>query len=886
MNTESLVKLSDKVLIYVFDVKPFYVYELRFFIVSKELEEVHHPCLMYLDFDGYILSEDERKLNALSFSDKVGYFKYIKTTPLGEIFHKKIFIPQGVYKLRIGFMTFKNRSEHFISKDMSFSNIPIDYLLKQTKKLKQTSQPIISSDIISQYQDIYQKYNSIPDDYISMLESKFSHQLPELYESLYQFFISKSYKKAIFYAESSLSLKADNTVLRKSLAKLYVQNGFIQRAFYCISYDIDLIFKFITIDKLKKIATRLNKNAINVIVVYILKCYPYKKKKLTKYSFSILKDIYPSLALVYGEEYIYLSPDDYKFIKVFISRVFRLQMYKKVVDISKFVNFDEDVYLISILVRSEIKLALEKCRLLYNNHPDKLSAFIYELEETFSMHSDVLYKELFHFYYDKSYSKAKLYLEKAINIDSDEKLIKNLYDLNLRYGHIQKALKVIPPRYSLEALKVKKARGEVLKELLLNGISIDLKKDTSFQPIDMKICYLLHNRLPYNSGGYASRTHGLLTNISNYGWDIHGVSRLGYPEDKMHDIISQKIDIIDDIHYHRLRHKNIGLGKIDMKRYLQVYAEVLYDFARKEKPSIIHAASNHMNGLVGNAVAKALGIPSVYEVRGLWEITRISREPQWKDTDYYNLMVKLETQAAKDADVVLTLTEALKSEMIARGISQDKIYIIPNGVTSERFVPRQRDCVLEYELGLSGKCVIGYIGSVVAYEGLELLIDAVSILDSEDTIPFAVLIVGDGALLDSIKKRAKEKGVMKYFIFTGRVAHKDVERYYSLVDIAPFPRLAQPVCEMVSPLKPFEAMATQKAVIASDVNALAEIVKDGYNGLLFKKESIHDFAIKLKLLINNESLRNKLGENARYWVKQERDWSIIAKKVDIIYKKL
>jgi glycosyltransferase involved in cell wall biosynthesis len=246
-------------------------------------------------------------------------------------------------------------------------------------------------------------------------------------------------------------------------------------------------------------------------------------------------------------------------------------------------------------------------------------------------------------------------------------------------------------------------------------------------------------------------------------------------------------------------------------------------------------------------------------------------------------MVRLEAQAAKEADVVLTLTEALKAEMVARGVDEKKIHILPNGVTSARFSPQKRDAALEASLGLEGDVVIGYIGSVVAYEGLELLVDAVDLLRMRGVENFKVLIVGDGAVLDEIKERVTLKALESYFIFTGRVPHEEVECYYSLVDITPFPRKGQPVCEMVSPLKPFEAMAMEKAVLSSNVAALAEIVQDGYNGLLFEKDNIEDLALKLEMLIADADLRKKLGKEARKWVKQERDWKILSSTLDRIY---
>jgi glycosyltransferase involved in cell wall biosynthesis len=293
-----------------------------------------------------------------------------------------------------------------------------------------------------------------------------------------------------------------------------------------------------------------------------------------------------------------------------------------------------------------------------------------------------------------------------------------------------------------------------------------------------------------------------------------------------------------------------------------------------------------MNGLAANNVAKRLGIKSVYEVRGLWEITRISREPEWNNTEHYSMISRLEAQAAKDADAVFTLTNALKNELINRGVAAEKIHLLPNGVDSSRFLPKERNDELALKVGVKNKVVIGFLGSVVQYEGVEYIIQAASILKKKGIHNFAVLIVGDGAVLDNVKAITSELHMDEYVIFTGRVPHDEIEDYYSIVDICPLPRKGLPVCEMVSPLKPFEAMAMGKVVVSSDVAALAEIIDDGVTGLLHKKDNPEDLANKIRLLIEDHDLRERLGKSAREWVVAERDWKVIAKRVDTVYRNL
>lgn len=403
-----------------------------------------------------------------------------------------------------------------------------------------------------------------------------------------------------------------------------------------------------------------------------------------------------------------------------------------------------------------------------------------------------------------------------------------------------------------------------------------------------RVLYMLHNALPRHSAGYATRTHGLLSQLNHLGWDVEGLTRLGYPYDMpggedLGDIPAY--DVVDNVRYGHLS-TSPGLElKKPLYDYVQRYSRKLVSYSLERRPQIIHAASNHWNGLAAVSAANRLGLPSVYEVRGLWEVTRGSRNPEWVDGGMYKLIARMEADAARGASKVLTITNALREEMVNRGVPDEKIVVVPNGVDTERFRPIARARGLELELGLQGKTVIGYIGSVLDYEGLGLLLDAAGILKAGRD-DFHVLIVGDGAELHRFQTIVADRQFDDVVTFTGRVPHEQVGDYYSLVDIAPFPRLALPVCEMVSPLKPFEAMAMGKAVVAADVAALAEIFEDGITGLLHEKGSSEDLASKLRLLLENQALRARIGQAGMQWVRRERDWRRIAAKVAGVYDDL
>ncbi|HIF49909.1 MAG TPA: glycosyltransferase [Cytophagales bacterium] len=198
----------------------------------------------------------------------------------------------------------------------------------------------------------------------------------------------------------------------------------------------------------------------------------------------------------------------------------------------------------------------------------------------------------------------------------------------------------------------------------------------------------------------------------------------------------------------------------------------------------------------------------------------------------------------------------------------------------------ERDKELEDSLELYEKVVLGYIGSFVEYEGLDILLQAVAKIRNEVGEYFRVILVGDGLVFDELVEMSRFLGINDIVTFTGRVPHDDVQGYYSLIDITAFPRKGKRVCELVSPLKPFEAMAMKKAVIASDVQALAEIIEDGKTGLLHKKDDVDSLAECIKKLVLDDKLRNELASEGRKWVEEHRTWDAVTKFVAEKYNEL
>lgn len=471
--------------------------------------------------------------------------------------------------------------------------------------------------------------------------------------------------------------------------------------------------------------------------------------------------------------------------------------------------------------------------------------------------------------YQNRHQPAKMLASRLIKAKPDDRLAK------ARWDHAEAA-------YRTSAAGVEK------QSLLRSGFPFPPRSESRFSN-ERSALYLLHNSLPFSSAGYATRSHGLISNISKLGFPIAGVTRPGYPFDRpeaaVEEIAIPAYSMVGGIKYHHLSTEPERLAKSPLVPYIHEYSQRLEQLTREQYTGLIHAASNHWNGLAAVFTANKLGIPSIYEVRGLWEVTRISREPEWNNSLDYTFMAGMEAEAAKAATHVLAITSALKNELISRGVDGAKIDVIPNGVDTRRFTPKPQDTSLKESLGLTGKTVIGYVGSILDYEGIDTLIDSAAILKSTAN-NFHFLIVGDGSYLDNAVSRARAMGVEDVVSFVGRVPHEEVEQYYSIIDIAPIPRHSLPVTEMVSPLKPFEAMAMGKVVVGSNVEAIEEIIVPGVNGLVFQKDDASDLAKVLATLTEDKDSLSALGRSSRDWVVSERDWAKLAQQVVSIYDKL
>ncbi|MEO6606111.1 MAG: glycosyltransferase family 4 protein [Aeromicrobium sp.] len=414
-----------------------------------------------------------------------------------------------------------------------------------------------------------------------------------------------------------------------------------------------------------------------------------------------------------------------------------------------------------------------------------------------------------------------------------------------------------------------------------------LRETPLYTPTPRSILHVLHNSLPYRTTGSANRTQGLLAGLAANGYDISAINPPGFPYD---DVPAAKFDTIKADHqvgavrYHNLLNGGEVIPRFRFGAFLDAYTTGIIEQAKRDNAALIHSASNGYNGLAGTVAARQIGIPNIYEVRGLNEEGRRSRDEHYADTRQYAFAHYLETLAANEADRVIAITEGLKATLIERGVDEDKILVVPNGVDTERFGPLERDAGLSKMYGLDGKLVIGYVGSLNWYEGHDLLFEAIRRLSPRHP-DMRVLIVGGGQEYETLLALRSELGLEDIITMTGRIPFEQVEAHYSLIDIAPITRSSSPVTESTSPLKPFEAMAMCKTVLSSDVAVMKEVF-NGENGLLYTKDNADSLESVLERLLNDEALRARLGEGGRKWVVAERDWRALAARVTTLYQEL
>lgn len=409
--------------------------------------------------------------------------------------------------------------------------------------------------------------------------------------------------------------------------------------------------------------------------------------------------------------------------------------------------------------------------------------------------------------------------------------------------------------------------------LFTKGVAIPPRAPRSYAPEPRTLAYVASGSLPYQVAGYTVRTQALLESLPAVGIRPVCFTQPGFPWDRPHMIRSgQEVPSEFELRGIRYVHTRWPAGD-DGPDGVEAAAQVLAAAFRQRAVQTVQAASNSRNALPALIAARRVGAKFVYEVRGLWELTAAARFPGWEDTERYRFDRELEIRTAREADQVLAITQGVADELVSGGVPRESISLLPNAVDPDLFAPRVEDEQLAMRLGLrDDDFVVMYAGSMSSYEGLDDLIDAVASL-SEDRIPARLVLVGDGEFRGSLEAKATRSRRDREVIFTGRIEPGEIPRYLSLADVVAIPRKPYRVCDVVSPLKPFEAMSMAKPVVLTDLPVLREIVQDGTTGLLCAPANPPSLAAALRRLAVDPELRHRLGGAARHWVLTERSWS-------------
>jgi PEP-CTERM/exosortase A-associated glycosyltransferase len=393
----------------------------------------------------------------------------------------------------------------------------------------------------------------------------------------------------------------------------------------------------------------------------------------------------------------------------------------------------------------------------------------------------------------------------------------------------------------------------------------------------MRVIHVLDHSIPTQSG-YAIRTQAILKEQRALGWEtFHLTSPKQGPA-------AATEEHVDGWHFYRTPPPGGILEGVPVLSEIELMGEIAHRIERVVKrirPHVLHAHSPVLNAISALRVGRRLGIPVVYEVRALWEDTAEghgTREGGLR----YGLRRGTETWALRRADAITTICEGLRGDIVARGIPAEKVTVVPNAVDIEAFsAGGTPEPVLKQQLGLDDAPVLGFIGSFHAYEGLAVLLRALRQLLARGERVRA-LLVGSGCQEAELKRLSAELGIEDQVVFAGRVPHGEVQRYYNLIDVLVYPRLSMRLTELVTPLKPLEAMAQGRLVMASDVGGHRELIRSGETGTLFKPGDPEALAATVLALLREPARWPALKAAANRYVETERNWkSSVARYVDV-----
>jgi phosphatidyl-myo-inositol dimannoside synthase len=410
---------------------------------------------------------------------------------------------------------------------------------------------------------------------------------------------------------------------------------------------------------------------------------------------------------------------------------------------------------------------------------------------------------------------------------------------------------------------------------------------------DRVVLHLLKESRPQRQNGFTMRSHDNLLAQRAVGWDPVVATALGFP--RWNGAWVTATEQVDGIRHHRL---DLGSGypaEGPLDTYLEDYAWRAAVITSEERPAIIHASSGargYESALVGLAVGEHFDLPVVYEVRSLFDgppppgMSAAAASDATSPRERYRRRDATELRTMLAADAVVTLSETMKADIVARGVPAERVFVVPNGVDPEVFSPRPPDPALRSQYGVDDRYLMGYVSNLDhPREGHETLIEATARL-VEAGRDVACLIVGEGRRREGLEAVAAASGVGDRIVFTGAVPHDQVPAMYALLDVFVVPRRDERAARLVTPLKPFEAMAMARPMVVADLPALTEVAPDGERSLAYPAEDAAALAAAVERLMDDPVLAARLGAAGRAWVTKQRTWAANGPRWTAVYRSM
>lgn len=398
----------------------------------------------------------------------------------------------------------------------------------------------------------------------------------------------------------------------------------------------------------------------------------------------------------------------------------------------------------------------------------------------------------------------------------------------------------------------------------------------------MNVLHGLYRSLPHQSG-YCIRSKYILEGQRKIDINCMAVTHPIFKSGQ------SMVESINDVQYYRTRQVHSMFFKVPLLKHIvgmKLFQNRIEELVTNNHIDILHAHSSFFVARPMLNVAKKFSIPFVYEIRGIWEETSVASGAFKQNSIKYKSYRHQENYVIENADAVITISEGIKQNIDDRGLRKDDIHIIPNGLDIKKFgnsMDKDEIAKLKLKYNIDSESIIGYISSFTKMEGIKYLIRSLKYLSNYNV---KLLLIGDGPEYSNLNKVMHEENVADKVIFTGKVPHSEVQNFYNLIDIFVIPRVNETVTNLVTPLKPLEAMGMKKAIVASNVGGLSELIIDNYTGLLFESENAEDLAKKIMVFLNDGKKRKEISNNAYEWVREERSWSNIIPKYTRIYKGL